>query len=153
MTTATHMTRHRSGTLDSAARVPHIALRLAAPELAEALACAQAEGRTAGNFARLVYLMGMDVYRAQGYVAMPEGAAQPQRSRWEMRSGLVNEKPIALRLTAAELQEAQALAAVEERTTGNVARVLFHMGMAVYRQHRRIHLPTAPAVDSSIHVN
>lgn len=147
------MTRHRSGTLDSTARVPHIALRLAAAELEEALACAQAEGRTAGNFARLVYLMGMDVYRTQGYLAMPEGAAQPQRSRWEVRSGLVNEKPIALRLTASEMQEAQALAAVEERTPGNLARVLFHMGMQVYRTKRRIHLPTAPAVAAAARMN
>ena len=153
MTTTTHMTRHRSGTLDSTARVPHIALRLAAAELEEALACAQAEGRTAGNFARLVYLMGMDVYRTQGYLAMPEGAAQPQRSRWEVRSGLVNEKPIALRLAASEMQEAQALAAVEERTTGNVARVLFHMGMQVYRAKRRIQLPTAPAVAAAARMN
>lgn len=147
-TTSTPMT-HPPGLLDSAARVPHIALRLAAPELDEALACAQAEGRTAGNFARLVYLMGMDLYRAQGYLAMPQGATAPQRSRWQTRSGLVNDKPIALRLTADELQQAQDLAAVEERTPGNVARVLFHMGMAVYRQSRRLHLPhlpTAPAI-------
>lgn len=153
MTTTTHMTRHRSGTLDSTARVPHIALRLAAAELDEALACAHAAGRTAGNFARLVYLMGVDVYRKQGYLAMPEGAAQPQRSRWEMRSGLVNEKPIALRLTADELQEAQALATAEERTPGNVARVLFHMGMQVYREHRRIQLPKAPAVAAASRMN
>lgn len=153
MTTTTHMTRHRSGTLDSTTRVPHIALRLAAAELEEALVCAQAEGRTAGNFARLVYLMGMDVYRTQGYLAMPEGAAQPQRSRWEVRSGLVNEKPIALRLTASEMQEAQDLAAVEERTPGNLARVLFHMGLVVYRKHRRIHLPTAPAVAAATRLN
>ena len=153
MTAATNMTRHRSGTLDSTARVPHIALRLAAAELDEALACAHAEGRTAGNFARLVYLMGVDVYRLKGYLAMPEGAAQPQRSRWEMRSGLVNEKPIALRLTAAELQDAHDLAAIEERTAGNVARVLFHMGMQVYREHRRIQLPKAPAVAAASRMN
>ena len=143
-THTTHMTPS-PGTPYSACRVPHIALRLAAAELDEAQACAQAEGRTAGNFARLVYLMGMDMYRAQGYLAMPPQATQPQRSRWQTRSGLVNDKPIALRLTADELQQAQDLAAIEERTPGNLARVLFHMGMAVYRQHRRIHLPTAPA--------
>lgn len=153
MTTTTHMTRHRSGTLDSTARVPHIALRLAAAELDEALTCAQAEGRTAGNFARLVYLMGVDVYRQQGYLAMPDGAAQPQRSRWEVRSGLVNEKPIALRLTATELQDAHDLAAIEERTTGNVARVLFHMGMQVYRASGRIQLPTAPAMAAAGRMN
>lgn len=141
-----HMTRHRSGTIDRTGRVSHIALRLAEAELSEALALAQTEGRSAGNFARLVYLMGMDVYRAQGYLAMPEGAAQPTRSRWEQRSGLVNEKPIALRLTAEELAEAQALAASEERTPGNLARVLFHMGMQVYRNTSRIVLSKAPAV-------
>lgn len=75
MTTTTYMTRRRSGTLDSTARTSHIALRLAAAELDEALACAQAEGRTAGNFARLVYLMGVDVYRLKGYLAIPEGPA------------------------------------------------------------------------------
>lgn len=153
MTTTTYMTRHRSGTLDSTARTSHIALRLAAAELDEALACAQAEGRTAGNFARLVYLMGVDVYRLKGYLAIPEGAVQPQRSRWEMRSGLVHEKPIALRLTAEEMQAAHALAAVEERTTGNVARVLFHMGMQVYREHGRIKLRHAPAVTAASRMN
>ncbi|QKV52630.1 hypothetical protein [Comamonas antarctica] len=146
MTIAMHMTRHRSGTLDRPTRISHIALRLAETELVEALTFAQAEGRSAGNFARLVYLMGVNVYRAQGYLAMPEGAAQPQRSRWQQRSGLVNEKPIALRLTAEELAEAQVLAASEERTPGNLARVLFHMGMQVYRKTSRIVLPKAPAV-------
>jgi len=38
--------------------------------------------------------------RQHGY---PDAAAQPQRSRWEVRSSLINEKPIALRLTANEL--------------------------------------------------
>lgn len=152
MTTTTHMTRHRSGTLDSTARVPYIALRLAAPEREEALSCAYAEGRTAGNFARLVYLMGRDVYRSQGYLAVPAGTAQPNPGRFGMRSGLVNEKPIALRLTPEELREANALAAGEDRTLTNMARVLFHMGMAVYRKHGRIQLPTAPTVSSAIRV-
>lgn len=74
MTTTAHFTRHRSGTLDGLVNDKPIALRLPREELAQAHAYADAEGRSSSNFARLVFLMGMQVYREHGRLSMPVAA-------------------------------------------------------------------------------
>lgn len=71
MTTPAYLTRRRSGTLDGLVNDKPIALRLPKDELAAAHACADAEGRSASNFARLIHLMGMQMYREHGRLSMP----------------------------------------------------------------------------------
>ena len=58
-----------------------IAIRLGQQELDEVLQLARAEDRPAGNFARMVYLLGLAVYREQGFLTLQIDVAQPARSR------------------------------------------------------------------------
>ena len=127
-----------------------IAIRLGQQELDEVLQLARAEDRPAGNFARMVYLLGLAVYREQGFLSLQSDAAQPARSRWQAASGLVNEKPIAMRLQPHEQAAAEEMADKESRRPGNFARAVFRMGMAVYRnrmQQRRAATPAVGAIN------
>lgn len=54
--------------------------------------------------------------------------------------GLVNDKPIALRLEQKELEEAHKLAKAEGRSSSNFARMVYLMGVAEYRRKGRIEL-------------
>jgi hypothetical protein len=70
MSTTAQMTRHRSGTLGRLEHEKPIALRLLPAERQEALNTADAEGRSASNFARLIYLMGMEQYKQRGRIEL-----------------------------------------------------------------------------------
>ena len=120
--------------LSSAAADKPIAIRLGQTELDEVLHFAHAEDLPAGNFARMIYLLGLAVYRQQGYLTLRADMAQPSRSRWQPASGLVNEKPIAMRLQPTEREAVETMASEAGRRPGNFARVVFRMGMPIYRQ-------------------
>lgn len=70
MTTTAQMTRHHSGTVGRLENEKPIALRLLPEEREEALATAAAQGRSASNFARLIYLMGMERYKERGQIEL-----------------------------------------------------------------------------------
>ena len=123
-----------------------IAIRLGQQELDEVLQLARAEDRPAGNFARMVYLLGLAVYREQGFLTLQADVAQPARSRWQAASGLVNEKPIAMRLPPAEQADVEEMARNESRRPGNFARAVFRMGMPIYRQRIQQRAVATPAV-------
>ena len=74
MTTTAHMTRHRSATVGRLEHERPIALRLQKPELEEAHKTSDALDRSASNFARLIYLMGMQLHRRTGLLRLPEHA-------------------------------------------------------------------------------
>ncbi len=122
-----------------------IAIRLGQQELDEVLQLARAEDRPAGNFARMVYLLGLAVYREQGFLTLQVDVAQPARSRWQAASGLVNEKPIAMRLPPAEQADVEEMARNESRRPGNFARAVFRMGMPIYRQRIQQRAVATPA--------
>lgn len=70
MSTTAQMTRHHSGTVGRLENEKPIALRLLPEERQEALGEAKAQGRSASNFARLIYLMGMEQYKQRGQIEL-----------------------------------------------------------------------------------
>ena len=74
MTTATHPPRRHSGSLAPILHSKPIALRLPQDELSEAHAMADGQDRSTASFARLVYLMGMQMHRRTGLLRLPEHA-------------------------------------------------------------------------------
>ena len=77
MTTAAQRTLHQSARSDKRlVNDKPIALRLEKAELSEAHAAAESQGRSSSNFARLIYLMGMSVYRETGRIELPARAVQ-----------------------------------------------------------------------------
>lgn len=76
MTTTAHMTRHRSATVGPLEHKRPIALRLQTSELEEAHKTSDALDRSASNFTRLVYLMGMQVHRRTGLLRLPDDAVE-----------------------------------------------------------------------------
>jgi len=146
MTAIAHMETVPRGPLAAAASEKPIAIRLGQQELDEALRFARAEDMPAGNFARMVYLLGLGEYSRQGYLTLQADVAQPARSRWQAASGLVNDKPIAMRLLPHERVDAIEMAALESRRPGNFARAVFRMGMAVYRGRVQQRMAAVPAV-------
>ncbi|QXZ10256.1 hypothetical protein KUF54_03075 [Comamonas sp. Y33R10-2] len=78
MTTTQQSTRSRSATLDGLCIDKPIPLRLTASERDEALQAADEQGRSASNFARLIYRMGMQQFRRTGRIQLePESLIQP----------------------------------------------------------------------------
>ncbi|WP_218240462.1 hypothetical protein [Comamonas fluminis] len=145
MTTTANTQPSPRAALASATVDKPIAIRLGRAELDEVLHFAHAEDLPAGNFARMIYLLGLAVYRQQGYLTLRVDMAQPARSRWQAASGLVNEKPIAMRLQPSEREAVETMASETGRRPGNFARVVFRMGMPIYRQRVQHLLADMPA--------
>ena len=76
MTTTAHMTRHRSATVGRLEHERPIALRLQKTELEEAHQKSDELDRSASNFARLIYLMGMQLHRRTGLLRLPDDAVE-----------------------------------------------------------------------------
>lgn len=82
MSTNAQITRHRSGAVGRLEHEKPIALRLMPAERLEALEKAAAEDRSASNFARLIYLMGMEQYKQRGRIELtPTTLAQGCEAR------------------------------------------------------------------------
>ncbi|MFC4923863.1 hypothetical protein [Delftia deserti] len=82
MTTQAHQTRHRSATVEPLVHDKQIALRLTHGERQAVQGCATREGRSQSNFARMIHLMGMEMYEHLGRIelgTLQRGAAAEQR--------------------------------------------------------------------------
>lgn len=70
MTTQAHQTRHRSATVEPLVHDKQIALRLTNGERQAVQSCASHEGRSQSNFARMIHLMGMEMYEYLGRIEL-----------------------------------------------------------------------------------
>lgn len=70
MTTPAHQTRHRSATVEPLLHARPIPLRLTETEHQRTWSHAAIEGRSASNFARMIHLMGMELYEYLGRVEL-----------------------------------------------------------------------------------
>ncbi|MDR3016465.1 MULTISPECIES: hypothetical protein [Delftia] len=70
MTTPAHQTRHRSATVEPLVHDKQIALRLTNGERHAVQGGASHEGRSQSNFARMIHLMGMELYEHLGRIEL-----------------------------------------------------------------------------------
>lgn len=70
MTTQARQTRYGSATVETLVHDKQIALRLTNGERQDVQTCASQEGRSQSNFARMIHLMGMEMYEYLGRIEL-----------------------------------------------------------------------------------
>lgn len=87
MTTQAHQTRHRSATVEPLVHDKQIALRLTNGERLAVQSGASNEGRSQSNFARMIHLMGMEMYEHLGRIELGAMAKLSTRAADSIATG------------------------------------------------------------------